>query len=176
MDNATKQAGDSNWMRARGWAKQAPLKGACKAVLLALADHVNKHNSDVWPGEKRLALEAGISACHVSRMVNRLRKLGYLSIKKEKMTSGLIRNRYTLKIGFVNSTVISPAAITPVAITHGDGDQEYIPLPGSPEGKQSAEEIEKFLAAHKMKNDTGVLSGDDSPLPPLDIKDYEDDE
>ncbi|MCD2452476.1 helix-turn-helix domain-containing protein [Methylicorpusculum oleiharenae] len=73
---------------------KAPLTGANKAVLIALADRCNDAGY-CYPALKDIALRAGISTRTVTRAVEALEKKGYLAIIR---TSGAT-NKYILFAG-----------------------------------------------------------------------------
>lgn len=83
------------------WARAAPVQGAMKSILFALAARVNKERI-AFPSRELLAHDAGLSsvAC-VSRTLKKLQQGGYITIVKAKRKTGkYYRNEYKLHLHF----------------------------------------------------------------------------
>ena len=81
------------------WVRTVPVKGAPKAVLLALACFADTKDGRAWPGIDKLALASGLNASTVKRALAVLEKERWISRERRLHSSGRdTSTKYTLPL------------------------------------------------------------------------------
>jgi hypothetical protein len=140
-------------------------KGPVKAVLYAMASHINQErweksgDTEVWAGYKRLMLESGYSKRVVIRCIKRLVADDIVMVMSTG--SGKATSHYKLYLGKLDLTYRpSKDAYDP---HEGDLQGTYDPPTGDPRG--SSVRAAGFRAGSAGENSNG-MNGDNSPHPP----------
>lgn len=84
-----------------GFLTKCNLTGTTKLVLFALAEHYNSEKEEMFPSQKYLANQLGISEKSVERSVKELAEQGFITYTTKRV------NRYKFTIKFFNSVKMS---------------------------------------------------------------------
>jgi len=114
---------------ALNWAFTTKITGACKAVLVALANHADA-SGQCWPTIERLVLFSGVSERTVQRSILDLERDGWIAIERSR---GGKANRFWLAVGHEKTDTPPerhPATVSPTppeCHRLGGNEQGYTP-------------------------------------------------
>lgn len=88
-------------------ASNLPISSTDKLVLSTLVNHLNLAKNEAFPSQSRLAEMCGLCRATVNRSIQKLKELGYISIKKIDRINGIgLRNLYALKSSLIKALAV----------------------------------------------------------------------